>query len=147
MADKKQRQRAVRKIVFVWLIVGIAFGVFHLATERREWAIPPEAKAMKNPVMPSEAALQSARPIYNERCAQCHGDTGKGDGKEARSHGTLPADFTEPGRMAAQSDGELFYKISAGKRPMPAFQNRLTEEQRWQLVLLVRSFAGGIRPP
>jgi mono/diheme cytochrome c family protein len=24
---------------------------------------------------------------------------------------------------------------------MPAFKKRLTEEQRWQLVLLVRSFA------
>ena len=34
MADKKQRQRAIKKIVFVWLIAGIDAGVFHLATER-----------------------------------------------------------------------------------------------------------------
>jgi mono/diheme cytochrome c family protein len=140
MADKKQRQRAIKKIVFVWLIAGTAAGVFHIATERREWAIPPEAKAMKNPVTLSDAALQSIRPIYHENCAQCHGYGGKGDGREAKSHGTLPADFTELGRMAAQSDGELFYKLSEGKRPMPSFKDRLTEEQRWQLVLLVRSF-------
>jgi len=142
MADKKQRQRALKKIVFVWLIAGTVFGVFHIATERREWAIPPEAKALKNPVTASDAALQSIRRTYNENCAQCHGNTGKGDGREAKSHGTLPADFSAPGRILAQSDGELFYKISEGKRPMPAFKNRLTEEQRWQLVLLVRSFAG-----
>ena len=141
MADKKQRQRAIKKIIFVWLIVGTAVGVFHIATERREWAIPPEAKAMKNSVPPSDAALRSIRPVYDENCAQCHGNTGKGDGREAKSHGTLPADFSEPGRTSAQSDGELFYKISEGKRPMPSFRNRLTEEQRWQLVLLVRSFA------
>jgi len=142
MADKKQRQRAIKKIVFVWLIAGIAAGVFHLGTERSEWVIPPEAKTMKNPLTPTDAALQSIRPVYDEHCAQCHGYTGKGDGREAKSHRTLPRDFTEPGRMAGQSDGELFYKINAGKRPMPAFQNRLSEEQRWQLVLLLRSFSG-----
>ena len=126
--------------MFVLLIAGAAIGVFHVATERRDWAIPPEAKAMKNPLDASEATLRSIKPVYNENCAQCHGYSGKGDGREARSHGTLPADFTEPGRMAAQSDGELFYKLSEGKRPMPSFKNRLTEKQRWQLVLLVRSF-------
>jgi len=141
MADKKQRQRAIKKIVFVWLVAGTAFGVFHIATESRDWVIPPEAKATKNPVTPSPAVLQSIRPVYQENCAQCHGDAGKGDGPEAKSHGTLPADFTEAGRISAQPDGVLFYKISEGKRPMPAFRNRLTEEQRWQLVLLVRSLA------
>ena len=127
--------------MFTLLIAGTATGVFHLATERREWAIPPEAKAMKNPVTPSDAVLRSIRPIYNENCGQCHGNTGKGDGREAKSHSTLPPDLTEPGRLAGQCDGELFYKISQGKRPMPAFGNRLTEEQRWQLVLQMRSFA------
>ena len=42
--------------------------------------------------------------------------------------------------MSATTDGELFYQISEGRKPMPAFKKRLTEEQRWQLVLLVRSF-------
>jgi mono/diheme cytochrome c family protein len=43
--------------------------------------------------------------------------------------------------MSAQSDGELFYKISEGRRPMPEFKTKLTEEQRWQLVLFTRSLA------
>ncbi len=43
--------------------------------------------------------------------------------------------------MSAQSDGELFYKISEGRRPMPEFKTKLTEQQRWQLVLLMRSLA------
>jgi mono/diheme cytochrome c family protein len=146
MTDKKQRQQAVKKIMFVLLITGTVTGVLHIATERREWAIPPEAKAMKNPVDASEATLQSIKPVYNENCAQCHGYSGRGDGREARSHSTLPPDFTEPGRMSAQSDGELFYKISAGKRPMPSFKGRFTEEQRWQLVLLVRWLASNAQP-
>jgi len=39
------------------------------------------------------------------------------------------------------TDGELFWKISEGRRPMPEFKKRLTEEQRWQLVNYVRTFA------
>jgi mono/diheme cytochrome c family protein len=39
------------------------------------------------------------------------------------------------------TDGEIYYQITEGRKPMPSFKKRLTEEQRWQLVLLVRSFA------
>jgi mono/diheme cytochrome c family protein len=43
--------------------------------------------------------------------------------------------------MNGVTDGEIFYQITVGRRPMPSFKNRLTEEQRWQLTLLVRSFS------
>ena len=48
------------------------------------------------------------------------------------------------------TDGELFWKISHGRRPMPAFQDKLTERERWQLVdyirTLARTSAGGAAP-
>lgn len=129
--------------MFALVVGGAAMGMLHLATERREWMIPPEAKTMKNPATNSATVLEAIRPVYRENCAQCHGDRGRGDGREAKSHSTLPPDFTEPGRIEKQEDGVLFYKISEGKRPMPAFNGRLTEEQRWELVLLVRELAAG----
>ena len=43
--------------------------------------------------------------------------------------------------MGAMTDGELFYKLSEGHKPMPSFKKRLSEDQRWRLVLLLRSFA------
>jgi len=48
--------------------------------------------------------------------------------------------------MSQATDGELFYKISEGKKPMPVFKNKLTEDQRWELVLLIRSFAQPVSP-
>src|SRR3989442_8493883 len=42
---------------------------------------------------------------------------------------SLPADLTEARHMQPQSDGEFFYKITGGKRPMPAFKKR-SEERR-----------------
>lgn len=130
------------KIIFVLLlltvVVAIALGIVH---QRNNFAIPAEAKKLVNPISPSDGALKSIKPIYAEKCANCHGDAGKGDGSDAMMYDPPPADLTTPGRMSGFTDGELFYRISEGKKPMPAFKNRLTEEQRWQLVLLVRSFA------
>jgi len=78
--------------------------------------------------------------VYADKCAHCHGDTGKGDGRDANRYDPAPTDLSDSKKMNPATDGELFYKISEGKKPMPVFKNKLTEDQRWQLVLLfVRS--------
>jgi Cytochrome C oxidase, cbb3-type, subunit III len=51
-----------------------------------------------------------------------------------------PADFRDARAMAAISDGELYWQITKGARPMPSFES-LPEETRWQLVDYVRTFA------
>lgn len=131
-----------RKLLFAALLVLICVLVIHwLTEENKPWIVPPEYKALKNPLAPSESNLNAARQIYADECAKCHGDRGKGDGPEARSHYPLPADLTDPKLLANAPDGEIFYQISEGRRPMPSFKRRLTEDQRWQLVLLVRSFS------
>src|SRR5438552_14201123 len=120
---------------------------YWLTQENKPWIVPAEYKSLKNPLPPSESNFTAARQIYAHECAQCHGDSGKGDGPEARTHYPLPADLTNAKRMAGIADGEIFYQISEGRRPMPSFKNRLTEDQRWQLVLLVRSFSAPSASP
>lgn len=136
-----------RKALFAAILLLICVLVIHWVTEENKpWIVPPEYKSLKNPLRFSESNLRSARQIYADECAQCHGDRGKGDGPEARSHYPLPADLTDPKLLTNVTDGEIFYQISEGRRPMPSFKNRLTQEQRWQLVLLVRSFSQPIAP-
>lgn len=132
----------LRKLLFAALVLLICVLVIHWITEENKpWIVPPEYKSLKNPLMPTESNLNAAKQIYFDECAQCHGNTGKGDGPEARSHYPLPADLTDPKPLANVTDGEIFYQISEGRRPMPSFKNRLTQGERWQLVLLVRSFS------
>ena len=116
----------------------IVYAASHLSDS--SWPVPEEAKQLTNPVQPSDAALQSARIVYKNKCANCHGDTGAGDGPDAERYDPPPADFTDAKLMNRTTDGELFYKVSEGKKPMPVFKAKLSEEQRWQLVLLIRSF-------
>lgn len=131
-----------RKVSFAATLLLICALVIHWVTqENKPWVVPPQFKSLKNPLTLSESNLNAARQIYMDECAQCHGDRGKGDGPEARSHYPLPADLSDPKLLANTPDGEIFYQISEGRRPMPSFKRRLTEDERWQLVLLVRSFS------
>jgi mono/diheme cytochrome c family protein len=131
-----------QKIIFALLLLLICMVVGYSAYEQRKpWVIPDEFKRLKNPLQPSNSNLKAARDLYREECAQCHGEHGKGDGPESKMHSPAPADLTDAGRMNGVTDGEIFYQIAAGRRPMPSFKNRTTEHQRWQLTLLVRSFS------
>jgi mono/diheme cytochrome c family protein len=136
--DARQNLR-LRKILFVALLALIVLSIVLGVTRRGQWNIPDEAKLRQNPIHASPQALDSARILYDDHCERCHGKAGKGDGPDATKFSTSPRDLSDSSRMSAQSDGELFYKISEGRRPMPEFKTKLTEEQRWQLVLLIRS--------
>jgi mono/diheme cytochrome c family protein len=45
------------------------------------------------------------------------------------------------------TDGEIFWKITEGRRPMPSFKKELTDEQRWQLVNFLRRLANSSGTP
>jgi len=141
MTTNAQSFLRLRKLAFAFLLAVICASIAIAVYQNRQWKIPEEAKLRKNPIPPSASALAAARAIYLEKCVQCHGETGKGDGPDAAMYYPAPATLTDAKRMNSITDGELFYQISEGRKPMPAFKKRLTEEQRWQLVLLVRSFA------
>jgi mono/diheme cytochrome c family protein len=131
----------MRKILFACTIGLIFMSIGFAAFQKPNWDAPPEMKQKKNPVAPSEAAMKEAKSIFNEKCSNCHGDAGKGDGPDAMMYDPAPADLTDAKRISKFTDGELFYKITVGKKPMPSFEKRLSEQQRWEMVLLVRSLA------
>jgi mono/diheme cytochrome c family protein len=141
MINRPSSTLRLRKGIFAALLAVILVCIAVAVYQNREWKIPEEAKSRKNPFQSSSAALAAARAIYLDKCVQCHGETGKGDGSDAAMYYPAPASLTDAKRMNAATDGELFYEISEGRKPMPSFKKRLTEEQRWQLVMLVRSFA------
>ena len=142
MSTDAQRKLKTRKILFASLLALICIVLVYAVFQRdKPWVVPEEVKKLKNPLPPSESTLNAARGIYMDECAQCHGEHGKGDGPEATMHSLAPADLTDTRHLNTVADGEIFYQISEGRKPMPSFKKRLTEDQRWGLVLLVRSFS------
>jgi mono/diheme cytochrome c family protein len=141
MPKPRSQDLATRRALFVLLLMVIASALAYVAYQNRPWNVPEQAKRRPNPVPTSPAALSAIRPTYLEKCAVCHGDSGNGDGRDAKLYDPRPTDFTDAKGLEGVTDGELFYKLSEGRRPMPSFKKRLSEEQRWQLVRLIRSFA------
>jgi mono/diheme cytochrome c family protein len=142
-----QQQRKKRAVKILLGVIFAAIGAVALTAvyQGRGWNVPEEARQRKNPLAASGEGRRAAAAIYRDKCANCHGERGRGDGAEGRMHWPAPRDFTDAARMNVLSDGELFYKMSRGRRPMPSFDGRLGEEQRWQLVLYIRGFAGDSR--
>jgi len=128
----------MRKFLLACTLGLICLSIGFAALQKSNWAIPEEEKQRKNPIAPSEAALKAAKEIYADKCANCHGDTGKGDGSDAMMYDPGPADLTDASHMNKLTDGQIYYQITEGRKPMPSFKKRLTDEQRWQLVLFVR---------
>ena len=138
MADRA----IARMIALLPLTLGFVLASWTLPHGKKsDWHAPEEANKLKNPVPADKASLTAAKSIYLEKCAQCHGEGGKGDGPEAPMYSVQPADFTDAHMMGEMTEGEIFWKISEGRKPMPAFKLQLSEEQRWQLVNYVRTFA------
>jgi mono/diheme cytochrome c family protein len=134
-------------LTFLVLTIGVSRAGWGWAHGKHDWPVPEEAKKLKNPVPPTPTSLEAAKAIYMDNCAQCHGEQGKGDGPEAMMYDPMPADLSDAHMMSEMSDGEIFWKISEGRRPMPSFKKRFTDEQRWQLVNFVRTFAAKPAPP
>lgn len=87
------------------------------------------------------AAVASSHPgasVYAHECQSCHGARGRGDGAAARNANIDVPDLTDA-EMASQSDDELFAIVTRGHKPMPAFRDRLNEQQRWDVVRYVRA--------
>jgi mono/diheme cytochrome c family protein len=126
-------------IFVVFIIVAIAGGIMVYALSA--WTAPQQARQMPNPVPATPQTIAAGMNIYMDRCQNCHGEYGNGKGSRADKLSVQPSDFTDAHAMISQTDGELFWKISEGHKPMPSFKKKLTEEERWQLVDFIRTFS------
>jgi mono/diheme cytochrome c family protein len=112
-----------------------------------DWPVPPEESARVNPLKPTGENLRRGERLFNNYCMPCHGAEGRGDGPLAHQWPRLPKDLTHPDRQARLTDGEIFWKISAGHRQgadeiMPGMAYKLNADERWRLVLWVRNLGG-----
>lgn len=120
----------------------LAAGFLALAAdnERPEWKISARKAKKPNPIPADAKSIAAGKTVYIKECFSCHGTTGKGDGPAAKDLKVSPGDLSHP-KMWKQTDGELFWKTTEGREPMPAYEKLLTEEQRWQSVNYIRTLA------
>jgi mono/diheme cytochrome c family protein len=119
----------------VALTIAVAFAGGVLA--QGPWVAPESEKAKKNPLPNDQKVVEQGEKVAKVNCVSCHGEKGKGDGVAAVALNPKPADWTS-GRVQEETDGELFWKISNGRGPMPPWKH-LPENDRWAIVRYIRS--------
>jgi mono/diheme cytochrome c family protein len=91
--------------------------------------------------------------IYIRNCMFCHGDNLDGQGHFAAGFNPPPANFQDPGTIAMLQEAYLFWRIAKGgpglpkestpwNSVMPAWEDRLTEDQIWQVIMYLYDATG-----
>lgn len=102
------------------------------------WKAPARAAGMPNPIPADDKSVSIGKSLYVKECASCHGESGRGNGPDAADLSRQPTDFASPA-VRQERDGELFWKITEGKKPMPRYLRTFKEEDRWHVINYIRS--------
>jgi mono/diheme cytochrome c family protein len=100
-----------------------------------QWEIPADKKNVKSPISETPESTETGKDLYQTNCKPCHGDPGMNN---AREMAPKPPDFAST-YFQSRTEGEIFYKITAGRGPMPGFEKILNENQRWSLAVYAKS--------
>ena len=105
-----------------------------------------QASLLLTLILGTLAKAESAKDIYEDRCAKCHGTDGDGNGRGGRSLKTKSTAFNDKVVMAKATDEILFKSIKEGgpavgqSKEMEAFST-LTDPEVKDLITYIRAMA------
>jgi mono/diheme cytochrome c family protein len=121
------------------LLVGVSLSVGYLGRLVRAEESATVAATQKK-LSRKQQQLASARVLFIENCARCHGADGRGQTPMGRVF--KAKDLTDAGWWKKERVGEkrLTASIRDGRNQMPAFGKILSKEEINALVALVKTF-------
>lgn len=100
------------------------------------------AELIKNPLLITDAGLKQGKELYDVFCGICHGAKADGNGYLVRDDGGVypvqPAILNSE-EFKAASNGRYYHAIMYGKNQMGAYKDKLTHDERWNVIHYIRS--------
>ena len=125
--------------VLTVLLYGVSFAPFvpNIPTP----PVPFTARFQSNPVPDTPDNVAAGGRLFQENCAICHGPRALGNGPAAFTLNPRP--FNLQVHVPLHPTGEVFYWIANGVAGtgMPAWKDKLTDEQRWQIIRYLDALA------
>jgi len=92
---------------------------------------PPSAQSLKNPYAGQAEAAAAGRKLFEQHCAQCHGQDARGLERAADLHS--PA-------IQSAAPGTLFWALRNGRvrKGMPSW-SQLPDQRLWQIVTYLKT--------
>jgi len=97
---------------------------------------PEKARSRANPLAQDPEAAAAGRLLFEDHCAECHGENAEGGKPGAKRRGPS----LRASEVQNAADGALFWVLTNGvvRKGMPVW-SKLPEPQRWQLVRYIKS--------
>ena len=101
---------------------------------------------LASPLEPGNVrAHERGRFVFANFCAICHGAGGTGMGPVAqRGYPPPPSLLAEHAQK--MKDGQLFHILTYGQNNMPSYASQLSRDDRWNVVLYVRTLQAMAQP-
>ncbi|MBM3356459.1 MAG: cytochrome c [Betaproteobacteria bacterium] len=116
-----------------------------------------EVAGLANPLRSTGPELRKriaeGKTVYFRNCFFCHGDTLAGDGHFAGAFLPIPGNFRDVGTISMLQESYVFWRVATGGRglpkgatpwnsAMPVWQNFLTEDEMWKVILYIYDASG-----
>jgi len=129
----------ISKLSIFLAVAATAITLMAFKQATKPWPVPEKFEKMNSPVKAEASSIKEGKEVWTKHCASCHGKAGLGDGSKAAQLKTEPGDFTTAA-VQKQSNGTFFYKISEGRKDMPAFKKKVDgEEDIWNVISYIRT--------
>jgi putative copper resistance protein D len=160
----------VRTIVLTGLVFLITAGITIVLGRKKQWgtswriAIPatlgilglgailyplsvqsyPETYR-KTPVPFDSISIANGGDLFTANCTPCHGPQAKGNGVLAKTLPKQPVDLLTEPHTAMHTAGDFFHWLTYGRFNgiMPAFGEKFSEEERWDLLNFLHANSRG----
>jgi mono/diheme cytochrome c family protein len=101
---------------------------------------------MHNPLEPTPENIAKGKEQFTTYCAPCHGNSGQGNGPVAHVLAKHPKNLIT-GTSKDLPDGYIYGAIRDGVLSMPSYAEEMPAEQRWQVVMYIRSMQSAAAKP
>jgi len=102
----------------------------------QEWIVPSASQDKLSPFAFTDSTRNAGEQLYANNCRSCHGTPGQGNVLNL----VPPPQDPAKAEFQQNKDGEIFYKVSEGRGPMPSFKNVLSSQDIWNIISFLRTF-------
>lgn len=123
----------------IFLVSGLAIALPPLT-------IPAYPETYRRSPVPFDAtSIAHGAASFAEHCVECHGQQGKGNGIKSRTLSTKLPDLLMEPHIVEHTPGDFYNWITYGmaNTDMPGFSEKLSDENRWDLVNFVHALSRG----
>ncbi len=142
-----------KKVLNDQQIENLAYYIKTFKEDFTDEEVVPKPLTFPDPPPYSEESAKKGRKVFEEnKCIDCHGEVGRGDGKSAptfkekdeQGNSIKPADMTKRWTFRGGSSRKDIYRTfmtGMDGTPMPSYADSIKGKQRWQLVDYVYSLS------